>query len=132
MSDRPFLDENLVRAVEVDNLRRLIINTQLDRLRHFEGRLRDLGLSPAEYLIVILCVDDANGAALADALMPGHDWSAIRATGQVPFVRGLVSRPEIQAALIGPAASELGAIDGVAVLAMDRGIITAFAASELR
>lgn len=122
-----------VRAVERENVRRLIVDTQLDRVRHFERRLRHLGLSPAEYLIVILNVDDANGAALADVLMPGYDWSAIRATGQTPIARGLASRPALQESLGGVAAGEeLASIEGVAVLAMDRGLVAAFAVSELQ
>lgn len=93
-----------------------------------------LGLSPTDYLIVVLNVDDANGGALAENLMPGHDWSAIRALGQIPYARGMAERSgiaEVVTHLDSEAARELEAIAGVAVLAMDRGIVTAFAASEL-
>lgn len=121
----------VLRAVERENVRRMLVAHQRERVQHFTGRIRDLGLSPTEYLIVILNVDDPNGAALAEILMPGHDWSPIRASGQVPFARGLASRPALQDVLIGEPASELAKINGVAVLAMDRGIIAAFALSEL-
>ena len=122
----------VVRAIERENVRRLVVSTQLDRVVYFEARIRDRGLTPDQWLIVILNVDDANGAALADVLMPGHDWSAIRATGQVPFARGLASRPAIQETLTDtPAGAELSAIEGVAVLAMDRGVIAAFTLDEL-
>lgn len=125
------VEYSIIRAVERENVRRMLVVTQLKRVGHFEGRLRELGLSSADYLIVVLNVDDGNGAALADVLMPGHDWSEIRARGEIPFARGLASRPELQKALDGDAATELSAIDGTAVLVMDRGIITAFAASDL-
>lgn len=122
----------IIRAVERENVRRILTDSHLDRIRHFEGRIETLGLSPADYLIVALNVDDANGAALADVLMPGYDWSAIRASGAVPFAHGLTSRPALQDALTGDAAAELAAIDGAAVLVMDRGIVAAFAVSDLQ
>jgi len=126
------IDPEFVHAVERENVRRLLVECQLERIHHFEGRIRDLGLTPRDYAIVILNVDDSNGAALADILMPGFDWSAIRASGQIAFARGLASRPALQGVITGlAAAAELAAIDGVAILAMHRGIITAFSLSEL-
>jgi hypothetical protein len=59
---------------------------------HFSKRVKDRGLSPSEVVLVILDVDDPNGSALADILMPGYDWDSIRRAGQAPVARGLASR----------------------------------------
>lgn len=67
-----------------------------DRVEHFTSRAKTLGRTADEVVVVLLNVDDPNGAALADALMPGHDWQAIRDRGEVPFARGLAGRDGIQ------------------------------------
>ena len=126
----------VVRAVERENIRRFLIRPEvLERIRYFAGRIRDPnGDDGTRLMIVWLCVDDPNGAALADHLMPGHDWNAIRARGEVPFARGLVTRDGIQAMLdeAAPrAGAELQLIEGIAVLAVDHGIVTVFAEASL-
>jgi hypothetical protein len=142
MSNDPYIDadgrlhdetaEAMVHAVERHNVRDMLVSTQLERVRYFEGRMAALKLSPTDYLIVVLNADDPNGGALAEILMPGHDWSEIRALGQIPYARGMVARQPMQESLVGEAARELAEIDGIAVLVMDRGIVTAFAASALQ
>jgi hypothetical protein len=124
----------MIREVERENLQRRLAEDHLGAVRHFERRLRAIGLSPADWLIVVLNVDDARGAALAGVPMPGQDWSEIRARGETPFARGLASRRPLQEMLQeidGDAARELQAIDGVAVLVFGLGVTAAFAASEL-
>jgi hypothetical protein len=137
-----FIDENgnlvdqdalaMIHAIERHNIRQLILTTLRDRVAHFVRRHQALGVTAADYLIVILHVDDPNGAALAEVWMPGYDWSPIRTRGEIPIASGLCQRPPLQDMLRGTMASrELAAINGIAVLIMARGIITAFAASEL-
>jgi len=128
----------VMQAVERENLRRLIsgVPEMRDRVRHFAGRIHDPhGDDGTRWTIVMLCVDDPNGAKLADLLMPGHDWDAIRARGEVPWARGLADRATFQE-MFDSVAPEVGkalrAIDGIAVIAADRGIITVFAESELQ
>lgn len=84
----------IVRAVERENIRRFLSETEpRGRIQYFAGRVVQRGDTGYLFLIVMLCVDDPNGAALADILMPGHDWSAYRARGEQPWARGLTSRP---------------------------------------
>jgi len=68
------------------------MDIQLDRVQHFIQRIKDLGNSPSEVCIVLIHVDAPYGAEIADALMPGFDWQAVRDAGQVPFARGLAAR----------------------------------------
>jgi len=68
-------------------------------IEHFTKRMTALGQNADTVVIVLLNVDDPNGGALADALMPGHDWQAMRDQGQIPFARGLAGREGIQEAL---------------------------------
>ncbi|HZJ65918.1 MAG TPA: hypothetical protein VFD36_20565 [Kofleriaceae bacterium] len=126
-------------AVERENIRRFLVDTQLDRIRHFEDRIAARGDNGTQWLIIAVNVDDSNGGAVADMLMPGHDWDAIRATGQQPWARGLASRRMFQGMLDDSmpiegavaAGLRLREVDGIAVLAIDRGIVAVFAATEL-
>jgi hypothetical protein len=127
----------VIRAIERENIRRFLATTEAmrDRVWHFASRIRDPhGDDGTRWLVIMLCVDDPNGAVLAEALMPGHDWGAIRARGEVPWARGLADRAALQSMLDAAypdVGNELRAIAGVAVLAMDRGIIAAFAEKDI-
>ncbi len=124
----------MIQAVERENCRRLLRDTMLDRVEHFAQRISERGATPADLVIVILNQDDANGAALGEILMPGHDWNAYRARGEVPYARGLAERPGLQELFDASGhacAAELKAIDGIAVVMMDRGIIAAFTLDEV-
>lgn len=68
------------------------LGSNRERVEHFKRRIGELGESSSSVVIVLVNVDDKNGSALAEALMPGYDWSHIRAQGQVPYARGLASR----------------------------------------
>lgn len=106
-----------------------VYKQQADRIAHFRQRVVDLGLTSAKVVIVLLCVDDRAGAELADALMPGTDWNAIRATGQVPYARGLAGRAGIMEALDCidmVAASKLRKAQGLAVVVVDAGVADVF------
>lgn len=129
----------VITAIERENVRQLIASPeQRDRIAHFVKRIAvrapELGLQEHELTVVHLCVDDPNGAALADELMPGHDWNGIRAAGQVPYARWIAVRDGLQALLdeVFPGiAPTLREIPGIAVVAMDRGVVAVFAAAAL-
>ena len=63
-----------------------------DRIAHFKERAAIRGLSADQFVILILDVDDVYGGAMAECLMPGHDWQTYRDRGETPFARGLVNR----------------------------------------
>lgn len=85
----------MIRVVEKHNCVEMA-KAQADRVRHFVGRVQDKGLRPEDVVITIINVDDARGAVLAEALMPGHDWQAYRDRGEVPFARGLAGRGGVE------------------------------------
>src|SRR5574338_846388 len=118
----------IIRAIEKHNCgATLALNA--DRVIHFKKRIRDLGKTVQEVCIVILNVDDHNGGMLADILMPGYDWDAIRAQGQIPFARGLTSRDTLQKGLVildPEAGKKLEEAKGVAVVVMDHGVVEVF------
>lgn len=63
-----------------------------DRVEHFLRRAATLRAEGRRDLcLVILDVDDSLGSELADVLMPGYDWQAIRDRGEKPVARGLVT-----------------------------------------
>lgn len=120
----------VIKAVSKHNCKgTLEINAE--RIEHFKGRLAELGKTPEEAVIVLLNVDDANGAQIADALMPNHDWDAIRAKDEIPFARGIAMREGIQKALAifdESASEKLRSFEGVAVVVVDHGVAEVFAA----
>lgn len=101
------------------------LKANADRVEHFRRRAVELGRTPTELVIVLLNVDDGNGRALADVLMPGFDWQAIRDRGEVPFARGLAGREGVQKALDvidKEAADKLRAMTILAVVIVDHGV----------
>jgi hypothetical protein len=107
------------------------LEANADRVAHFKQRLSDRGMTAADAVIVLLNVDDPNGAVLADVLMPGHNWQEIRDRGEVPFARGLAMREGIQealAALDPEAAAKLREMTEVAVLVLDHQVAEVFPA----
>lgn len=100
-----------------------------DRVAHFRRRTAERNDSGSEVVIVLLNVDDSNGRAIADILMPGHDWQQYRDRGEVPFARGLAGREGIQKALRiidTEAADKLAAITGLAIVVVDHGTAEVF------
>lgn len=95
----------VIAAVEAHNRRialtqcRTLHILNLDVVARFARRMVERELTPAEVVIVLIVVDDPNGGPIVAELMPGHDWSAIRATGAQPIARGLAERGGIQDAL---------------------------------
>ena len=68
----------------------------IPRLAHFAQRAIARGGPTERLAIVVLEIDDSLGSALADRLMPGYDWQAIRDRGETPVGRGLVMREGIE------------------------------------
>lgn len=123
----------VIRAVAKHNCRQTM-TVQADRVANFVRRMGERGDSPDDVVIVVLNVDDPHGGRLADALMPGHDWQAMRDRGEVPFARGLAGRDGIQELLDEldkDAAEKLRALVGkVAVLVMDHGAMEVFTVTD--
>lgn len=120
----------MISAVGKHNCR-ATLEANADRVAHFKQRLADRGMTAAEAVIVLLNVDDANGAVLAEALMPGYNWQEIRDRGEVPFARGLAMREGIQEALstLDPdAAVKLRGMTEVAVVVVDYQVAEVFPA----
>jgi hypothetical protein len=106
----------------------------LDRIAHFAVRAQNYPRGHA--VIVILNMDDRLGSILGDAAMPGQDWDAIRALGQVPFARGLALRTGVTAFMADydtEAVAQLEAIlntptdpPNIPVVVIDHGVIAVF------
>jgi hypothetical protein len=121
-------------AVERENCRRTMATLFAERLRYFERRIAERGLTSADAVIVILNVDDHWGELLAHALMPGHDWRSYRARGEIPYARGLAMRSGLQEMLDNLDEREgrrLRSIAGTAVLCADRGIVAVYDLAEI-
>ncbi len=69
---------------------------QLDRINHFKNRMLATKAQPEEVIIVLINADDIYGQPIADLLMPGHNWQAIRDKNEIPFARGLAKRDKMQ------------------------------------
>lgn len=72
-----------------------------ERVAHFTRRMATLGKRPDEWVIVVINVDDPNGALVTNILMPSSEemWKELRAQGQIPFARGIASREGIEQVL---------------------------------
>ncbi len=78
---------------------RALLEADADRIAHFRRRAQVLGHHAGDVVIVLLNVDDPVGGALAEKLVPNHNWQAYRDLGQIPVARGLAGREGIQDAL---------------------------------
>lgn len=110
---------------------RTTLEMQAERVAHFKNRATVLGKSPDDVVIVLVNVDDVHGGQLADLLIPGCDWQAIRDQGEVPFARGLAARSgmqEILATFDQDAASKLLAMSELAVVVVDHDVAEVFPA----
>lgn len=68
------------------------LKMQIDRVKHFQERIKEKSYDPKTVAIIIANVDTKIGNQIADMLMPNYDWAAISAKGEVPFARGIVMR----------------------------------------
>jgi len=120
----------LARAVKKHNCRGTL-DMNADRVSHFKSRLEERGMSARDAVITVINVDDAQGAVLAEALMPGHDWQAYRNRGEVPFARGLATREGVQGfldAIDEDASAKLRIATEVSVVVVDHGVAEIFSA----
>lgn len=112
---------------------RITFDANAERAAHFARRIRERGDDPAVMGIVILAVDDPHGGLIAEGLMPGFDWQAIRNRGEVPFARGIVERAGIADA-IGlfdtEAAEKARSMPGVVAIVVDNGVADVFDAQK--
>jgi hypothetical protein len=120
-----------VQAVAKHNCRNTF-QIQRDRVEHFKARIHALGKKASEVVIVLINVDAPYGKPIADLLMPGQDWQAIRGQGQVPFARGLASRDGMED-IVTEIDPELGArmkakAADFVVVVIDHGVIQVFKA----
>ncbi|MDB4930838.1 MAG: hypothetical protein JWM10_3322 [Myxococcaceae bacterium] len=74
---------------------RIFLADSAGRLPEFARRALERG-GPELLAIAVIEVDDPVGRAVADLLMPGHDWQATRDRGQTPVGRGLAPREFLQ------------------------------------
>lgn len=86
------------RAVAKNNCRSLL-ELNKEATERFVRRIRERAMSPRDVVIVLIDVDDVNGRAVADGLMPSYDWQPIRDRGEVPIARGLAGRVGIEEVL---------------------------------
>lgn len=80
-------------SIGLTDLRRAqFFTANKERLAQLEERAAEKG---PDFAVVCIDVDDPTWTDLVEQLMPGQDWSAIRATGAAPVARGIVTREPI-------------------------------------
>ena len=101
-----------------------------ERINHFKERMIARDVTPQEFVIAFISVDDQHGRLIADVLMPNYNWQEIRDRGEKPFARGLVDRSFINEGLElfdEQAAKKLKELtEGVAVVVVDFGVAEIF------
>lgn len=118
----------MVRAVGKHNCI-ATLSANIERVDHFVRRTKELGRSAADVVIVLLAVDDPNGCAIAEMLMPNTDWQPFRDVGEVPIARGLAGRAGIQEVLEAfdrEAAEKLRDAKALAIVVVDHGVAEVF------
>ena len=124
----------MIRAVEKHNCL-VLAKAQADRVRHFVERVKVRDLRPEDVVITIINADDARGAVLAEALMPGHDWQAYHDRGEVPLARGLAGRGGVEdfiTAFDEEAGRKLREMkDDLVVVIVDRGVAEVIRAKDV-
>ena len=120
----------IVRATAKSNCRHTL-RMNAERVSHFKNRMRERGDSPSDVVIMLVNANDKHGGPLADILVPGCDWQAIRDRGEVPFARGLAGREGIQEmldVLDKEAGDKLREMKEVALVIVDHGVAEIFVA----
>ena len=118
----------MIVAINKHNCKSLF-DLNAERMEYFKNRITEKELTPKDVVITCINVDDHNGKVIADILMPGYDWQAIRDQGQTPVARGLAKRDGIQEILEvfdKEAAKKLKETEGVAVVVVDQGVAEIF------
>lgn len=120
----------LIQVVEKNNCK-TTFNIHIERIEHFKSRVKALNLSGQDVVIIIANVDDHNGGPIANVLMPGYNWQAIRDNQEVPFARGIAKRDGIQGYLEmfdNHASEKLRCMTELAVVVIDHGVAEIFPA----
>jgi hypothetical protein len=117
----------MIKAVGKHNCKNTL-EINADRVQHFKRRITERGSHSGEMVIVLLNVDDPNGAFVANILLPNMNWQEIRDRGEIPFARGLALREGIQK-MVDALDREVGERlekAGTAVVVMDHGVVEVF------
>lgn len=100
INDKPVLIDQqaceVIKVVNRENCRKTY-DLNLDRINHFKQRFIDRQDNPEDVCIVVINVDDCYGKEISDILMPNVNWQEYRDRDEVPFARGLASKPFIVA-----------------------------------
>ena len=59
---------------------------RLSEMAH--GAIYTRGLTPWQFVMALVQVDDPRWTGIVDELMPGHDWQQYRDRGEEPLARG--------------------------------------------
>lgn len=86
----------IIEAINRGNCKKTY-DLNLDRINHFKQRFIDRQDSPEDVCIVVINVDDSYGKEISDILMPNVNWQEYRDRNEVPFARGLASKPFVVA-----------------------------------
>ena len=104
----------------------MFYNQNRERLLEFAAKAAKRGDGA---VVVCIDVDDPKWTALAEALMPGHDWDEYRARGEKPVARGIAMRTGMQEIIADeyPAAGQLKTpTEGVNILVFAAGGVGIF------
>lgn len=71
--------------------RQVLFEQNRGYLETVAGSLIRQGLSPREFVTVIIDVDDPAFTPAVESIMPGEDWQAVRDRGEKPLVRATAS-----------------------------------------
>lgn len=82
----------IIKVINRENCRKTY-DLNLDRINHFKQRFIDRQDNPEDVCVVIINVDDCYGKEISDILMPNVNWQEFRDRDEVPFARGLASKP---------------------------------------
>lgn len=125
-------DPEAIAVISVINKHNCEISFTLNsgRIKHFKERMIARDVTPQEFVIAFISVDDQYGGPIVDVLMPNYNWQEIRDRGEKPFARGLVDRDFIQKGLDmidKTAAEKLRKMKkGIAVVVVDFGVAEIF------
>jgi hypothetical protein len=72
-----------------------MLDANAERVAYFKRRITERGESGTNMVIVLIDPGDVHGGPIADVLMPGQNWQAIRDRGEAPVARGLARREPI-------------------------------------
>ncbi len=123
----------MVRAIGKHNCGQLLLENA-ERMEHFVKRIFERDDSPNNVVITLINADDIHGREIAELLIPGHDWNAYRARGELPLARGLAGRDGINEFLDlfdREAGDKLRKTNGIAIVVIHEGVAEIFTPKDL-